>query len=528
MRDSTCTPHSLHLSRLRRAALLVVLLALAGTASAQLSRVLRRRPVLVPRTTVQVSHDLGDLGYDWGTSLTYDPGEKIVCRWSTTHTGATGAVYQVLDTQNQQVLAQGGLNGAPPSGGHRLFFIHLAQVPSRPSYLVRLQARGAGSQLLGSPSAPCTLTRASSSPITQFTDVGLSLGIQSRVESIRAKHDVPALGGIIVTRQGVEAIAVDGVRKHGNSAKVTELDRWHLGSCTKAMTATLVGILAQRGQVAWNTSISEAFPGWASTMNAGYRDMTFFELCGHRAGVPNELTDAEYQIYNDANRSVVQRRRDTVYKVLHRSPISTPGTTYAYSNIGYVIVGAMLEELMGRSWEQLMQAELFSPLGMTSAGFGPPGSTSFLNAPWGHQDTATGRTSYHHDNTAAHGPAGTVHASLRDWAKFIRLHLTGSQGNVTLHPWTLTRLHTELPPPPDDPKRYGWGWGMSNPSSGGLSGLVLDHNGTNTMWFAVATIYQDMGFAVLTVSNIGGKEFGPGNSACYELRGELVNYHLGH
>ena len=527
MRAITCNPHSWHPIRHRRAALFVLLLALAGTASAQRARVLKRAPVLVKMTSLQVSHDHGDLGCNWQTSLVFDPGEKIMCRWSTSNIGAVGAVYQVIDPQNQQVLASAELSGAPPLGGHRLFFINLSQVPPRPAYRVRLQAKALGSQLLGSPSAPCTLTRASSFPVTQFTDVGLSMGIQSRVESMRAKHNVPALGGIIVTSQGVEAIAVDGIRKHGNSTKVTEMDRWHLGSCTKAMTATLVGILAQKSQVSWSTSISEAFPSWASTMNAGYRDMTFFELCGHRAGVPNDLLSAEYAIFNDSNRTVVQRRRDTIYHVLHRSPISTPGTTHTYSNIGYVIVGTMLEELTGRSWEQLMQTELFGPLGMTSAGFGAPGSASTLNAPRGHKDTASGRKSYHSDNTAAHGPAGTVYASLRDWAKFIRLHLTGSQGGVTLLPWTLSRLHTELPPPATDPKRYGWGWGMSDASSGGLTGRVLDHNGTNTMWFAVATIYQDMGFAVLTVSNIGGKEFGPGNSACYELRSQLINYHLG-
>ena len=60
------------------------------------------------------------------------------------------------------------------------------------------------------------------------------------LESIRAQFNVPAVGGAIVTKQGVDLLDVSGIRKHGSSVAVETGDRWHLGLDTKAMTATLV------------------------------------------------------------------------------------------------------------------------------------------------------------------------------------------------------------------------------------------------------------------------------------------------
>src|SRR5688500_17405903 len=57
---------------------------------------------------------------------------------------------------------------------------------------------------------------------------------------IRERHDLPALAGAIITLDGIEAIGVDGVRRRGGSERATIDDRFHLGSCTKAMTATLI------------------------------------------------------------------------------------------------------------------------------------------------------------------------------------------------------------------------------------------------------------------------------------------------
>jgi CubicO group peptidase (beta-lactamase class C family) len=96
-----------------------------------------------------------------------------------------------------------------------------------------------------------------------------------------------------------------------------------------------------------------------------------------------------------------------------------------------------------------------------------------------------------------------VHASLADWAKFVRLHLQGEKGDVkvgeiTLHAATFARLHTPLPGPGDP---YGLGWlRLRRPWAGG-DGSVLFHNGSNTMWYCATWLGLERGIAVLVTAN---------------------------
>ena len=69
---------------------------------------------------------------------------------------------------------------------------------------------------------------------------------------------------------------------------------------------------------------------------------------------------------------------------LAKAPQHKPGTLYEYSNLGYVIAGAITEKVTGKSWEQAMRDEVFGPLGMTSVGFGGTGTPGQVDQPWGH------------------------------------------------------------------------------------------------------------------------------------------------
>jgi CubicO group peptidase (beta-lactamase class C family) len=150
---------------------------------------------------------------------------------------------------------------------------------------------------------------------------------------------------------------------------------------------------------------------------------------------------------------------------------------------------------------------------MITAGFGAPGSASDVSEPYGHSDASGTRVASKGDNTPALGPAGTVHASLADWAKFIRLHIDGSEGSLTLAPATLARLHTQYPPTPMYPNRYGYGWIMFDDSGG----VGLGHDGSNTLWYCSCQVLPAQGVAFLAVSNIGGEKNGKGDLACWKI-----------
>src|SRR5947209_7467119 len=75
--------------------------------------------------------------------------------------------------------------------------------------------------------------------------------IDELLETVRQRHGLPALGGAIVTSKGLVAIGAVGVRKAGTKVPVTVDDQWHLGSDTKAMTATVIARLVEQGRLKW-------------------------------------------------------------------------------------------------------------------------------------------------------------------------------------------------------------------------------------------------------------------------------------
>lgn len=344
--------------------------------------------------------------------------------------------------------------------------------------------------------------------------------ITSRLEAIRARHGLPALGGAIVRADGTSVVGVTGVRAEGSTAAVTTDDPWHLGSCTKAMTATLVAVQVEKGTLAWTTTLAKVFPELADGMDPAWRDVTVEQLLSHRAGAPAELhADGLWAwLWKDEGSRREQRLR-VLEVVTKRSPVHAPGSEFLYSNAGYMLAGAILERVADRPWEALLEADLFEPLGVR-AGLGAPGSLDVAqapDAPRGHvlregllvpvPSMATERPterpdrSLPTDNPPALGPAGTVHATLEGWGRFVALHLRGEQeGGPGLKAATFAALHA----PRGDGYALGWGTGQRGwAGRKGKPGPVLTHAGSNTMWYCVAWLAPERGLAVLVTTNAG-------------------------
>ena len=323
-------------------------------------------------------------------------------------------------------------------------------------------------------------------------------GLDEFLAPIRERHRVPALGAAVLVDGRLAAIGVSGKRKHGSDAEVTVDDRWHLGSCTKAMTATLLARHVDRGRLSWNDTVAERMPDLLDGMHAQARAITVADLLRHRAGQPRGPSRALWNELFRFEGSDRDARTAVAAELLQRAPTTAPGTRYLYSNAGYMIVGAIAERIDERPWSEQMRAELFDPLAMRSAGFGPPGRRDAVEEPWGHRPGPRGPVPVFHDNPSSLGPAGTVHASLRDWARFVGLHLgvcdPGRQPLV--RDATLRTLHT-----PPDGTDYAFGWRVTR--RGWAPGPILTHSGSNTMWYCVAWLAPEIDFAVLVTCNQG-------------------------
>jgi len=335
----------------------------------------------------------------------------------------------------------------------------------------------------------------------------------SLLETIRADAKVPALAAVVLRGDQIVAAGVAGVREAGRPERVTISDRFHLGSDTKAMTATLIARLVERGKLRWDTTIGEVFGPTVLPLDPAWRSVTLTQLLHHRAGAPADLSaDGLWGRLWKQRGTPVEQRLELVRGVLARPPISQPGTAYLYSNAGYAIAGAMVETVMQRSWDDLIQTELFEPLGMKSAGIGPPGTPATHDQPRAHDFLGRAvQPGPAADNPAAIAPAGMVHVSLPDWAKFVALHLRGDAANPHRQVALLSADSFDFLHRPADGAgvRYACGWGVAEaPWAKGdgvdARGMFLAHDGSNTMWYCSALLVPERDCAILVVCNQGG------------------------
>ncbi len=349
--------------------------------------------------------------------------------------------------------------------------------------------RGRRGRLLVAFTAGLALLAVSDAPAQgQRADAELSAELQR----LREEHRLPGMVAATLYQGRIVRIGVAGVRKVGSPEKMEIGDQIHLGSCTKAMTATLLGTLVDQGRLQWSERLDQALPQMADAMHVDYRGVTVEQLLRHRAGLPK---DDQRMFTLDAKLSETQMRRKLFEMVLANKPLHPPGSTFHYSNLGYMLAGLIAEEKTGQPWESLMRQRLFRPLGMSSAGFGPPGTAGLVDQPWGHRRLPLlGHRPLQADNPLVLGPAGRVHASISDWGRFLALHL--NHPPRLLHPATLQRLHQ-----PADGQSYAFGWGVHQRSWAG--GNALAHSGSNTMWMALVWMAPQRDVALMAATNSG-------------------------
>ena len=339
--------------------------------------------------------------------------------------------------------------------------------------------------------------------------------LASLLEPIRAKYNLPALAGAIFNTDGIVEMAAVGVRKAGTTVPVTMDDLWHLGSDTKAMTSTLAGTFVAENKLSWNAKVVSFFPEIADSVPETMKNVTLSQVLSHQAGLVENLNWRALS----RNGSLTQQRLAAARLAL-TSPHYAPGT-YHYSNTDYVVVGAILEKIGSKPWEDLIRERLFQPLGMDSAGFGGTGTPGQIDQPWPHFETglpapANGPTM---DNPEIMGPAGTVHCSMKDWTQFLIDQLRGGTGMEALLPKEIYRaMQTNVAATKNE---YGYGWSVyDRPWAGGKA---LAHCGSNSLNYCNCWLAPAKKFGVLVCLNQGG---GKTFNASDDAASALINRYL--
>jgi CubicO group peptidase (beta-lactamase class C family) len=313
------------------------------------------------------------------------------------------------------------------------------------------------------------------------------------------KYGMPGIAIGVIENGKISDLAVSGVRSINSNELIQIDDKFHLGSVTKAITATLIGELVETGKLTFNTTLSGIFPDLE--MLPSHKNITVQEILQHTAGFPawTNVSDEEETRIENLPGTPIQQRDVILRELLLTKSINKSGT-WTYSNAGYTILGAIIDKLGKDSYESQLQNVIFDPLQMTEAGTGWPKTTSELDQPSGHYGSLEELTSQEigdYPFGPVLAPAGNVHASIRGISNFALDHLNGLNGKRgILETSTFKQLHD----PGNANPSYAAGWFIdsTNPNR-----VIHEHSGTAGTFFALMQISPMENKGWIIVANTG-------------------------
>ena len=199
-------------------------------------------------------------------------------------------------------------------------------------------------------------------------------------------------------------------------------DRFRVGSITKTFVATLVLKLVAEGRLRLSDSVSRWLPG----LVPGGSAITLRELLQHTSGIYDYTRDPGFLPAVEADPARVWPPRELVQIAVAHPPLFPPGTSWAYSNTDYILLGLVAEAATGRPLGQELRKQVFGPLGLRGTSFpvaatglpSPHADGYLLGQPGGPLDVTQVSASI------AWG-AGAVISTASDLARFYTLLLAG-------------------------------------------------------------------------------------------------------
>ena len=238
---------------------------------------------------------------------------------------------------------------------------------------------------------------------------------------------------------------------------------FRLASCTKQFTAIAVMLLVHDGKLKYGTRLTDIFPDFPEYGRA----VTVRHLLTHTSG----LTDYE-DLMGEHWTSTHQIQDDEVLSLLERAqPKFAPGTSWAYSNSAYVLLGLTVARVSGVPFPQFLQDRVFQPLHMTGSLAYVKGKNTVSHRALGHTKEKDRFIESDQSATSATVGDGGVYSNLDDLAKWdeaLENHslLSQDEMRIALLPATLADGATPHWPDtsgddnlnPGKPVAYGFGW----------------------------------------------------------------------
>lgn len=238
-------------------------------------------------------------------------------------------------------------------------------------------------------------------------------GLDSMIQRMLTEWKVPGVSVTVVEKNKVLLAKGFGYKDYERKAPVTENTQFAIGSCTKAFTASLVGFALKEKGIDLDLPVHSYFPALqfldpTLTANVTLRDM----LC-HRTGLPRH----DYSWYSGAAIA-----RDSLVHNIRFLEASAPlRQNFQYNNYMYMAVASVLEKLYGKTWEQLVEEKLFTPLSMKNSSTGSMGTSGDFSYGYVYKNGTIQKVEFLTEAVKGMAPAGGISSTANDMARWLLL-----------------------------------------------------------------------------------------------------------
>ncbi|MCB1634302.1 MAG: serine hydrolase [Xanthomonadales bacterium] len=288
-------------------------------------------------------------------------------------------------------------------------------------------------------------------------------GLDAEIERALSDFNVPGLGIAIVLGDELVYTRGFGYRDLDDQLPMTPDSLFAIGSTTKAMTSTVLGMLVDEGLMDWDQPIRRYLPSFNLADATIAARVTPRDLVTHRTGLPRH--DMLWYNYNEGSRA------DLIARFEHLELTADLRERFQYNNLMYMTAGYLAGQLAGGTWEDTVRVRLFEPLGMTRSNFSVAASQN---------DPDHARPHYANDDDQLEeipfrsidlvGPAGSVNSSVNEMARWLRFNLDGGRvgGKALISQAALADIQSPHMTLPDASTRgdivpvgYAMGWEVS-------------------------------------------------------------------
>lgn len=295
-----------------------------------------------------------------------------------------------------------------------------------------------------------------------------------------------------------------GYRDYENKVPVTPNTLFAIGSCTKAFTASLLGMLRQDGKVDYNKPVRNYLPELKFFNNEMNDKITLRDMMCHRTGLPRH--DYSWYLFT------TQSRDSLIQRIQYMEPSDGIREKWQYNNFMFLAQGVVVEKLTGKKWEDNVREKIFTPLGMNSSVTSIEDLMKSNDAAIGYEvkkDSIIKKMDYYHIN--AMGPAGSINSCVNDMAKWVITWINGGkfEGKEIIpaehvnEAMSSQMVITSALPTKEKPElyfaNYGFGWFLSS-----YRGHYRVEHGGNIDGFSASTCFfpsDSIGIIVLSNQN---------------------------